>query len=329
MAAGRDPVPPFRMKDALMSLLPFLKRKEAAVAPAPLDQMAQFLNGYSIEVMPRTAEKVPDFKAILPKGTRVYIAHIEGTPIEDMVRTAARLHADGFPVMPHFPARIIKSRAELADWIARYQGEADVKQALLLGGGVTTPAGEFDSSMQMIETGLFDRAGFERLHVAGHPEGNRDIDLGGGDHVLMEALRWKQAFSTRTAARMAITTQFCFEAAPVIAWADRLKANGIDLPVHIGVAGPAKLQTLIKFAIACGVGPSLRVLQKRAMDVTKLLLPYEPTEFLTDLSAHKAATPGFNIEQVHFFPLGGITTNATWATEHGLASARPSAAMNG
>jgi methylenetetrahydrofolate reductase (NADPH) len=316
------------MKDTLMSLLPFMKRKEPA-AVAPAEQIGRFIGGYSIEVMPRTAEKVPDFKAILPKGTRVYIAHIEGTPIEDMVRTAARLNADGFPVMPHFPARIIKSRVELADWIARYQGEADVKQALLLGGGVTTPAGEFDSSMQMIETGLFDKAGFVRLHVAGHPEGNRDIDLGGGDAVLMDALRWKQAFSTRTAAKMAITTQFCFEAGPVIDWANRLKANGIDLPVHIGVAGPAKLQTLIKFAVACGVGPSLRVLQKRAMDVTKLLLPYEPTEILGDLAAHKAATPNFNIEQVHFFPLGGITTNATWATEHGLTSARPDAAMNG
>jgi methylenetetrahydrofolate reductase (NADPH) len=127
---------------------------------------------------------------------------------------------------------------------------------------------------------------------------------------------------------MAITTQFCFEAGPVIAWANGLKAAGIDIPVHIGVAGPAKLQTLIKFAIACGVGPSLKVLQKRAMDVTKLLMPYEPTDFITELAAHKAATPGFNIEQVHFFPLGGITTNATWARENGGASGRP-AAMNG
>ena len=114
-----------------------------------------------------------------------------------------------------------------------------------------------------------------------------------------------------------MATQFCFEAAPVIAWVDRLAAEGIKLPVHIGVAGPAKLQTLIKFAIACGVGPSLRVLQKRAMDVTKLLLPYEPTEVVQGLAAHKAAHPGFNIEQVHFFPLGGIKTNAAWAADHG------------
>mgnify|MGYP000598526637 CR=1 FL=1 len=81
--------------------------------------------------------------------------------------------------------------------------------------------------------------------------------------------------------------------------------------------------TLIKFSIACGVGASLRVLQRRAKDVTKLLLPFEPTEFLTDLAAHKAKNPDFNITHVHFFPLGGIKTNANWAIENGGASGRP------
>ncbi len=302
----------------------FNLRRAAAPASAP-HEIEAFLKGFSIEVMPRTAEKVPSFRAILPKGTRVYIAHIEGTPIEDMVATARRLHGESYDVMPHFPARIIPDKATLADWIARYQGEADVKQALLLGGGVNTPAGDFDSAMQMMETGLF--GGFKRLHVAGHPEGNKDIDMDGGDAIVLQALKWKQAFADRSDAVMAIATQFCFEAEPVIAWANRLAAEGIKLPIHIGVAGPAKLQTLIKFAIACGVGPSLRVLQKRAMDVTKLLLPYEPTDVLAALSAHKAANPDFGIEQVHFFPVGGITTNATWVTEHGGASGVPAEAI--
>ncbi len=302
-----------------MALFSF--RRDTTAPTSASAEVEAFLKGYSIEVMPRTAEKVEDFRALLPKGTRVYIAHIEGTPIEDMVATARRIAGEGFDVMPHFPARIIPDKATLADWIARYKGEAGVKQALLLGGGVNTPAGEFDASMQLVETGLFD--GFERLHVAGHPEGNKDIDKDGGDRIIMQALKWKQAFSERSDAKMAIATQFCFEAEPVIAWADKLAAEGISLPIHIGIAGPAKLQTLIKFAIACGVGPSLRVLQKRAMDVTKLLLPYEPTDVVAALAAHKAANPAFGIEQVHFFPLGGIKTNATWATENGGASGVP------
>ncbi|MBX2856736.1 MAG: methylenetetrahydrofolate reductase [Rhodobacteraceae bacterium] len=277
--------------------------------------VAAFLRGYSIEVMPRTAAKVADFKAILPPETRVYIAHIDGTPIEEMLSTAERLANDGFAVMPHIPARIIADKAELENWIERYS-DLGVSQALLLGGGVSAPKGDFADSMQLIETGLFDKYGFTRLHVAGHPEGNRDIDPNGGDANVMAALGWKQAFSERTDAEMAIATQFAFESGPVIEWADRLKANGIDLPIHIGVAGPAKLQTLIKFAIACGVGPSLRVLQRRAMDMTKLLLPFEPADIVAELAAHKAANPGFNIEKVHFFPLGGIDKSADWANAH-------------
>ena len=125
---------------------------------------------------------------------------------------------------------------------------------------------------------------------------------------------------------MAIVTQFAFDAKAIGAWAERLKADGITLPIHAGVAGPAKLQTLIKFAIACGVGPSVRVLQKRALDVTKLVLPYEPTDVLGALAAHKAAHPGFGIEAVHFFPLGGIRTCATWAAENGGAATQPARA---
>ncbi len=295
-------------------------KSEPTKAAASAAEVEAFLGGYSIEVMPRTAEKVEDFRALLPRGTRVYCAHIEGTPIEDMVATAARIGGEGFDVMPHFPARIIKDRAMLADWVQRYK-DVGVKQGLLLAGGVATPHGDYSTSMQLLESGAFD--GFDRLHVAGHPEGNKDIDPDGSDAMVMQAAKWKSAFAERTDAKMAMATQFCFEAAPVIAWVDRLATEGVNLPVHIGVAGPAKLQTLIKFAIACGVGPSLRVLQKRAMDVTKLLLPYEPTDVIGALAAHKAKNPSFGIEQVHFFPLGGIKTNAAWVTENGGAAGKP------
>ena len=304
-----------------MAVLNFGFKDVPAVEVNP--QVETFMKDFSIEVMPRTAEKVEDFRDFLPGATRVYVAHIEGTPIEDMVATAKRLAAEGYDVMPHFPARIIKDEATLRNWIAMYQGEADVEQALILAGGVTTPHGDYHSSMQLLESGAFGDAGFKRLHVAGHPEGNKDIDPDGAMTNVDAALRWKQAFSDTSDAKMAIATQFCFEAKPVIDWANDLAANGITLPIHIGVAGPAKLQTLIKFSIACGVGASLRVLQRRAKDLTKLLLPFSPNEFLAELAAHKAQNPQLKISHVHFFPLGGIKTNAKWAIENGGSSAVP------
>ena len=292
-----------------MALLNFGSKDTAGVEINP--QVERFLKDYSIEVMPRTAEKIEDFRELLPAATRVYIAHIEGTPIEDMVATAKRIAGEGFAVMPHFPARIIKDEATLRNWIAMYQGEAGVEQALLLAGGVTQPHGDYDSSMQLLESGAFGDAGFKRLHVAGHPEGNKDIDPDGSMTDVDAALRWKQAFSDTSDADMAIATQFCFEAEPVIEWANSLTNNGINIPIHIGVAGPAKLQTLIKFSIACGVGPSLKVLQKRAKDVKKLLLPFDPNDFLETLAKHKKENPKFNISNIHFFPLGDINTNAS------------------
>lgn len=293
-----------------MSLLNLFSSKEKNKKVS--DNLKDFLVNFSIEVMPSTASKIESFKDILPINTRIYIAHIEGVPIEEMIQTAKRLQSEGFSVMPHFPARIIKNKSTLEEWITKYQDEASIDQALLLAGGVTNPHGIFENSMQLVETELFNKYNFKNLHFAGHPEGNKDIDFDGSTNNVDEALLWKQKFNERTDIEVALTTQFCFEADPVIKWADSMIEKGINIPIHIGVAGPAKLQTLIKFSIACGVGPSLKVLQKRAKDVKKLLLPFDPNDFLETLAQHKKENPKFNITNIHFFPLGGINTSADW-----------------
>ncbi len=265
-----------------------------------------FLKDFSIEVTPKAALKIENFSDYLPHKTLIYIAHIEGTPIDDMVQTAKKITDQGFLAMPHFPARIIKNKNVLGEWITRYQNEAGVENALLIAGGSNKPYGEYDSSINLIESELFDRANFKRLHIAGHPEGSKDIDPDGSSKNVDEALSWKYQFSNRTDASMAITTQFCFDSSSVIDWANSIKSSGIDLPIHIGIAGPAKLQTLLRYSIECGIGASIGIIQKRAKDLTKLLLPYKPTEIIKDLAEYKFNNPEFNIEKVHFFPLGGV-----------------------
>ncbi len=299
-----------------MALFNLFKSRNESIEAKPVDLRA-LLAGYSIEVMPRTASKIDDFKAILPEGTRIYIAHIEGTPIADMVATASRLAKDGFAVMPHIPARLIPNLSTLETWLRSYSGEAGVTQALIIGGGPAKPAGDLHSSLQLLESGLFDKYGFTRLHVAGHPEGAGHIDRDGSTRIVDDMLRLKQAFAERSGADMAITTQFAFDAKAVIAWAERIAAAGINLPIHLGVAGPARLQTLIKFAIECGIGPSLGVLQKRALDLSKLLAPYEPLDMLTEIAAYKASHPDSLIQQIHVFPLGGIRPSVEWMNSHG------------
>ena len=278
--------------------------------------LKNFLNNFSIEVTPRAVAKIENLHELIPSGTLVYIAHIEGTPIEEMVKTAKKINEQGYATMPHFPARIIKDKKTLKDWISKYQNEANVKGALLLGGGVNKPYGEYDSSIQLIESELFDLAGFEKLYIAGHPEGIKDIDPDGSTKNIDQALLWKNEYKNRTDADMAITTQFCFDSKTVINWANDIKNKGVDIPIHIGIAGPAKLQTLLRYSIECGVGASIKILQKRALDLTKLLLPYKPTKILDELAIYKFNNPDFNIEKVHFFPLGGVKQVSKFVQEH-------------
>ena len=280
---------------------------------APAADLSALLAGASFEVMPRTLAKVDLLPGLWAPGTLVYLAHIDGTPFEDMIGAARRLHGAGYEVMPHIPARSVPNLPALEDWVRRYREEAGVDSALLLAGGRPDPAGPFDSSMQLAETGLFDD--FKRVHFAGHPEGNRDIDADGSSRLVDEAALWKQRWADRTGAEVALVTQFVFEAQPVIRWIERLRAAGVTLPVHVGVAGPTKLQTLIKYAIACGVGPSLKVLQKRAADLTKLVVPHKPDDVLIELRDWRAAHPEERLDRIHVFPLGGIAASAEWLRE--------------
>lgn len=283
------------------------------------------LSGYSIEVTPKNAQKVESFSDLLPQGTRVYVAHIDGTKTEDMVACARRIRHEGFPVMPHIPARLIAGERALQSLLEQYR-DAGVDEALVLAGGVSRPHGKFENSMQLLETGLFRSNQFRRIHVAGHPEGNLDIDAKSTSTNADAALLWKQAYADRNSVTMAIVTQFIFEAAPVSEWIARVRALGITMPIHIGIAGPTKLSTLLKFAVACGVGPSMRVLQNRALDLAKLLLPYEPTEILTGLEAHQRAYREHPIEGIHIFPLGGVKASVDWVNAQSMRMTQAPAA---
>ena len=146
---------------------------------------------FSIEVMPRTAKKVDDFRRILPKKTTVYVAHLEDTPIEEMFFTCKRLISEGMAPMPHIPARIIRNTGELEDWVKEYSS-LGVNQSLLLAGNGKTPKGELFNSIQMLETGIFEKHAFTKIQIAGHPEGNRDVDKDGSLKKTINALKKKQ-----------------------------------------------------------------------------------------------------------------------------------------
>lgn len=277
------------------------------------------LDGYSIEVTPDTLADA-DIRHLLPPGTEVYVAHIAGTPPDAMVSTARRLHDAGLMPRPHVPARSLSGAAELDRWLRRYRDEAGVDRLLLLAGDMAQPRGPFSSSMDLVETGLPDLLGFRDLAFAGHPEGSKVIDPDGGSALVDAALHWKQAFSLRSDATARLVTQFAFDAGPVIAWAERIAAAGIGLPVHVGLAGPATLPRLIRFGMVCGVGPSLKVLQRRARDLRHLLRPYAPDDMVARLSQYRKTRPESLIAGIHLFPVGGLAACVEWADKTSAAA---------
>jgi methylenetetrahydrofolate reductase (NADPH) len=271
-------------------------------------QIIDFVTDFTIETTPGSALKIPDYRAHLRPGTKVAVTFLPDSEFADTITTAARLKAEGFDPLPHFAARSIPSEALLETWLKQLQDEVGITEVVALGGAVDKPLGPFDSSMALLETGLFDKYAIRKIGVAGHPEGSPDIS----DQAIKEALTWKNAFAERSGAEIYIATQFCFEAAPIIAWDRAIQSQGNKLPIHIGVPGLATIKTLLNHARACGVGPSMRFLTRQARNITKLMTVSTPDKLVFELARYRAEDPGCGIARVHVYPLGGLRRSAAW-----------------
>jgi methylenetetrahydrofolate reductase (NADH) len=266
----------------------------------------------SIEVTPRQAIESVELPGLFPAGTRVYIVDIGIDNDENLVGAAKRVRDLGYVPVPHFAARRLTTRVALEDRVKAMTQDAGVQDVLIIAGGLNKPGGTFSSSIEVLETGLFDKYGIEDIGIAGHPEGSPDFT----DEVALEVLKLKASLEERSNARFRIVTQFGFDAAKLIDWAEGLNTHGIRMPVHLGVAGPAKLTTLIKYAAVCGVGNSLSMLKKRS-SLTTLVTRFSPDSIVEPVEKHVATKPSSAIKQIHVFPFGGIANAATWLRERG------------
>jgi len=260
------------------------------------------LAGASLELSSRDPAEIDACAGLLEPGTPVYISLPPGQTYHGTVALAARLARAGFRPVPHVAARRIAGREALDDYLARAAGEAGVDSALLIAGDSDRAGDAFDSSLALLETGLFQRHGIAHIGVAGYPEGHPRIAAS----VLETALAAKKAFARRAGLELAVVTQFCFEAEPILSWTARMKGHG--LPVRVGLAGPASLPRLLRFAVRCGVGNSVRALKGRPQAITRLLVEAGPEGVVRNLARH-ASPP---ITGVHFFCFGGLMRTAHW-----------------
>lgn len=287
-----------------------------SLTPVPSALMANplgaFLAGASVEMTGRQVDKVPLIADVLPKGASVFVALIDAADVQGQIAAVTALRRAGFNPVPHVPARFVRDANDLTERLAAFAGEGGVTDVLVLGGGAPQPIGQYDAAIQILKTGAFQKAGVRRLGLAGHPEGNSDITKVHGEAMLLATLKEKSAWLKANGMQGFIATQFLFDAGPLAQWASMLRQEGIDLPIHVGVPGPATIKTLVKYAAMCGVGNSARFIRKQALNVTKLLSVSEPTEFVDQLATLHFDKPELGVAAPHLYPFGGFDKLAAW-----------------
>ncbi len=273
-----------------------------------LDRMLQ---DFSIEVNPSESTIIDAAPTRLDPGTQVFLTWIPGANPMDTVGPAAKLRRSGLLPVPHIGARHIESAAQLEKLVARLAGDAGVDRVLVIGGDRDKPAGPYDSSLAVMQSGALQRAGILLAAVAGYPEGNPNIT----DSVLAEALTAKVNFARREGLYLSIVTQFCFNAEAIVGWLRSIRIADIQVPVSVGLAGPAGLIALTRYAIRCGVGNSLRVLTDKP-SFAKLLVEKGPEPIISELAAaiglvNESVLP-LGIARMHFFVFGGFNKTVDW-----------------
>ena len=252
---------------------------------------------------------------MLPQGTRVYITDVGIDPVEDMITAARKVTDMGYQTVPHIPARRIESESALESRLAGFVNEAGVSDILIIAGEADEQMGPYSETLAILETGLIDKLGMKHVAVGGHPEGNAAYS--GRD--VMDVLKNKIAYSANSDAEFRITTQFGFDGPKFVKWAQDVAEAGIEAPIHLGVSGPAKITTLIKYAALCGVGNSLSFFKKRTGAIAQLATKHSPEDVVSPIEAAWLEGSS-NIAQVHVFPFGGLQSASDWLTERGSYS---------
>lgn len=283
------------------------------VAPSEIakSEVQKLVAASSIEILPKEADKIADGRVVLAPGTRVYIAYTSGSTAE-IVRAAKIVTEANLIPVPHFPARRFYSRDELAEFIATLKREANASHALLVGGDIFNPMGPFSSTLEVLQTGLFEEHGFQHIALAGHPEGHPDVS----EDVLREALIAKHRYVTAAGMKPYLATQFLFNTARLFEWQKEFVEKTIPgLPVDVGMPGFAKITTLMRFAKDCGVSTSFSMFTKHMGKALQLAASFSPEDILIDIAQRMAKAHGPTFRAVHLYPFGSFEKTAKWMGE--------------
>jgi methylenetetrahydrofolate reductase (NADPH) len=290
----------------------------ATVTDTSTTAMQRLLHDYSLEMTAKDVAKLEEAADIIPQGTHISVTYLPGEELDMRVAAAKAVRRLGFLPVPHISARRVASEQDLRTFLGRLRDEVQFDHCFVVAGDPPQPMGPYEDALAIIKTGLLGEYGVKNVGISGYPEGHPDIS----NDKLWQALRDKQAVLNDLGLDFAIMTQFGFDADPVLDWLAQVRREGVHAPVRIGVAGPAKIKTLLAFAARCGVGTSAKVVAKYGLSITNLLGSKGPEPIINELA--NRLDPAVHGEVLlHFYPFGGFVKTTQWVEdfkrEHGVA----------
>lgn len=254
------------------------------------------MSNFSIEITPKTNVTV---LASLPSAIReVSITFLPGAADWDVIAQAQRVRQHGFEPIPHIPARSIRDPRHLKSLLTQLRDTAQIRKVLVIGGSCA-PIGDYTTTLQLLETGLFEGL---QVGIAGHPEGMPHLSNDECDAVL----RQKNQFAQETGLELFIITQWSMNPETVLQWCDRIQSFN-TLPIYLGIPGPASLTSLMKFAAICGVRASWTGLRQQSGKLGQLLTVQTP-DFMVEALQYR-------IDHFHVYTFGGVNRTADWLSQ--------------
>ncbi len=277
-----------------------LFRRHAGLTTASRAALGDLLRSPTFELIP--LKNAMDQAGHLPPGATVSVTASPTKGLEATVDLASRLQAAGFVVVPHLSARMVRDRAHLVDLVAVLD-DGGVDRAFVVGGDEKEP-GAYVDGLALLR-GLAEIGHpFRHVGIPAYPQGHAFIP----DGPLLDALRAKAEFAQY------MTTQLCFDPAAISSWLSARRAEGLSLPVHIGVPGVAEPQKLLALAARIGVADTHRFLAKNVRFVARLVRSggfYRPDALLEGI-APSIADPSMGITGLHLYLFNAVEATETW-----------------
>ena len=283
----------------------------AAIHPDWEKPRRNMADGYSLEMTAKETEGLREAAPLIRPGTQVAVTFLPGEELEQRVAAAVLVRELGFEPIVHLSARRIESEEQLDWYLGEITSKAQVKRVFIIAGDPPEPEGPYSTSLQIIESGLLQKHGIQIVGVGGHPEGHPNNTAA----ELWDWMERKIAAIRNGGMIPLVVTQFAFDDDAIVAWVKEMRARGIDVPVRLGVPGPAGIKRLLGFAKRCGVGASASVMKKYGISLTNLIGSAGPDKLVNSLDK-KLSDEEHGRVRLHFYPFGALTASAEWINQY-------------